>query len=655
MRRISGRIAALLLAVAPFALPAQEAPRSAPEAVPVALGIPAAQDKPWPGGTISLDIDATDIRRGVFRVKQTIPVAPSTTRLTLLYPQWLPGHHAPRGQLANIADLKIQAGGKALDWRRDTVEVYAFHVDLPPGTAEVTASFVYTSPLQSSEGRIVMTPEMLNLQWESMSLYPAGHYVRRIRVKPSVTFPLGWTAATALDGKQVTGDKVTWAEVDYETLVDSPIFAGQYFRRWDLGGNVALNVVADSPELLEARPEQIAAYARLAEEARILFNSRHFDHYDFLLALTDRMGGIGLEHHRSSENQLEPDAFTKWAKNEWERALLPHELVHSWNGKFRRPARLWTPDYRTPMQDDLLWVYEGQTQFWGMILSARSGLMSSDMVLANLATIAGTFAEMPGRNWRDVEDTTADPIVSARRPKPFVSLSRNEDYYNEGALVWLEADQIIREGTKGQRGLDDFVRIFFGQRDGDWGVSTYERADVIAALDAVYRYDWDSFIKARIETPGQPAPTAGLEKAGYRLVWKDTPNQFDSARMDENRGLNLYHSLGIGLDKEGVVTSARWDGPAFNAGLVTGARLIAVNGTAFDAEKLKAAITAAKGGSKPIDLLIRRGDRYFTVSVPWYGGLRWPWLEPVRNGASVPMDRLLAPRMVRRNSGGRAG
>lgn len=644
MRRIPGRIAALLLAAAPIAVPAQEAPRPAPAAVPVSDTAPAAQDKPWPGGALSLDIDATDIRRGVFRVKETIPLAPGTARLTLLYPEWLPGNHAPRGQIANLADLRFQAGGKALAWRRDTVEVHAFHVDVPPGTSEVTASFVFTSPLQASEGRVVMTPEMLNLQWEAMSLYPAGHYVRRIRVKPSVTFPLGWTAATALDGRQVSGDKVAWAETDYETLVDSPIFAGQYFRRWDLGGNVALNVVADAPEQLDAKPDQIAAYARLAEEAAIVFNSRHFDHYDFLLALTDRMGGIGLEHHRSSENQLEPEAFTQWGKNEWERALLPHEMAHSWNGKYRRPARLWTPDYRTPMQGDLLWVYEGQTQFWGMVLSARSGLMSFDMVLANLATIAGSYSELPGRAWRDVEDTTADPIVSARRPRPYVSLSRNEDYYNEGALVWLEADQIIREGTKGQRGLDDFARLFFGQSNGDWGTSTYERADVIATLNAVYAYDWDGFIRTRIETPGQPAPTAGLEKAGYRLVWKDTPNLFDAARMDDGRGLNLYHSLGIGLDKDGLVTSARWGGPAFDAGLVTGAKVVAVNGIAYDAEKLRTAITAAKGGSKPIDLLVRRGDRYLTISVPYYGGLRWPWLERMRNGVSVPMDKLLAPR-----------
>ncbi|MGE3690347.1 MAG: M61 family metallopeptidase [Novosphingobium sp.] len=642
MGRTTGRFAALLLALIPPAIHAEEA------GPPAAAALPAAQDSAWPGGTITLDIDASDIRRGVFRVVETIPVAPGTRRVTLLYPQWLPGRHAPRGQLAELADLRFEADGRPATWRRDAYEVHAFHVDMPPGAREVKARFVFTSPLQPGEGRVVMTQEMLNLQWEAMSLYPAGHYVRRIRVKPSATFPLGWTAAAALDGKQINGDRVTWAETDYETLVDSPVFAGQYYRRWELGEKMALNLFADSPEQLDARPEQIAVHARLAREASILFGpANHFDRYEFLLALSDRIGSIGLEHLRSSENQLEPDAFVQWAKNEWDRGLLPHELAHSWNGKLRRPAGLRTPDYRTPMQGDLLWVYEGQTQFWGMVLAARSGLQSPGMVLAQLASNAGNYAELPGRDWRALEDTTFDPIVAARKPRPYPTLTRNEDYYSEGALVWLEADQIIRTGTGGKRGLDDFARQFFGGREGSQGISTYERADVMAALNALHAYDWDEFFRQRIERPGQPAPLAGLEIAGYRLVWKDKPNPYDSARMDQIRGLNLNHSLGISIDREGLVSGARWNGPAFNAGIVTGARLIAVNGTAYDPERLKAAITAAKGTGKPIDLLIRRGDRYLTVGVPYYGGLRWPWLERIRPGGMAPLDRLLAPRLSR--------
>lgn len=649
--RMSARVALTLFAsaAAGFAA-AQPVPRSAPIAVPIVETIPAAVDRPYPGGVIQLDIDASDTRRGAFRVVETIPVAAGTRRLTLLYPNWRPGHHAPRGPLAELAGLTFTAGNQTLVWKRDPVEVNAFHVEIPAGARSVTARFVFTSPLQPSEGRIVMTQEMLNLQWETMSLYPAGHYVRQIRVRPSVTFSAGWAEAGALDGRRVLGgNRVAWAETDYETLVDSPLFAGLHFRKWDLGSRVTLNVFADKPEQLEAKPAHIDAHRALVAEALATFGSRHFDRYEFLLALTDRMGGIGLEHHRSSENQLEPNLFVKWDEYDWDRGLLPHELAHSWNGKFRRPAKLWTPDYRQPMQGNLLWVYEGQTQFWGLIHAARSGLQSKDIVLGQLANWAGAFSEQPGRAWRSVEDTTQDPIFASRKPKPYASLTRNEDYYTEGALVWLEADQIIRAGTRGQRGLDDFARGFFGVRDGDWGQMTYEFEDVVASLNAVYPYDWASFLRTRLELPGQPPPLGGIERGGYRLVWKDEPNPFDKARMGEGKFLTLYHSLGLIVDKDNKVTSTRWDSPAFAAGIVTGAKLLAVNGVAYDQDGLKKAVTAGKAGGMPIDLLVQRGDRFDTVRIDYRGGLRWPWIEHA-SGAKGPagLDLLLMSRRDRR-------
>lgn len=359
-------------------LPAQAGPNSAPVAAAVTRAVPEPQDRPYPG-TMTLDIDASDTARGLFKVTQTVPVAPGTTRLTLLYPQWLPGNHAPTGPITQLVDLHFTAGGKALVWKRDPVELHAFHVDLPEGTREVTARFLHTSPLQDSEGRVTMTPDMLNLQWEKASLYPAGHYVRQIRVKPTLTLPQGWTAATALDGPSQSGARLTWAETDYETLVDSPLFAGRNARKWDLGNRVTLNLVADKPEQLEAKPEHIAAYRALVDEALLAFGAKHFDRYEVLLAATEKLGGIGLEHHRSSENSFDGDAFTEWDKNESDRDLIPHEFAHSWSGKFRRPARIWGPDYRQPVQGDMLWAYEGQDEFWGLVLSARSGLQSKDM------------------------------------------------------------------------------------------------------------------------------------------------------------------------------------------------------------------------------------------------------------------------------------
>jgi predicted metalloprotease with PDZ domain len=295
------------------------------------------------------------------------------------------------------------------------------------------------------------------------------------------------------------------------------------------------------------------------------------------------------------------------------------------------------------MQDDLLWVYEGQTQFWGWVLAARSGLQTRATVLGMIAGQAGNYADLPGRAWRSVEDTTLDPIIAARKPKPYASLARGEDYYNEGALVWLEADQIIRANSGGRKGLDDFARVFFAHPGGELRHSTYEFADVVAALNAVHPFDWDGFLRSRIQNAGQPEPIAGIERGGYRLVWRDAPNPFDKARMDDSKSLGLGHSLGVTLDRDGVVTGTRWDSPAFNAGIVNGAKIVAVNGRAYDAEKLQQAITEAKTSAKPIELLVKRGDRFLSVPVTYRGGLRWPWLERAGKSAA-PLDALLAPR-----------
>lgn len=651
MKKIPALAPLLFAALSPAAL-AQTAPAapvappalSAPSAVPIRDTVSDAADVPYPGGVMQLEIDASDTVRGIYRVTQTIPVTRDTRRLTLLLPQWLPGNHGPRGTMAELVDLQFFAGTTRLSWKRDPVEVFAFHIDIPAGTSAVTAKFIHTSPLQSSEGRITMTQEMLNLQWEKMSLYPAGHYVRQIRVKPAVTFPQGWYPATALDRPVNTGNRWTWAETNYEVLVDSPIFAGKHYRKWDLGQNVALNVVADKAELLAATPEQIELHRNLVTEARLAFGANHFDRYEFLLALTDRMGGIGLEHHRSSENQLEPTAFTEWDKYDWDRNLLPHEYAHSWSGKFRRPARLWTPDYRQPMQGDLLWTYEGQDQFWGLVLAARSGLQQKETVLGMLANWAGNFSEQAGRRWRSVEDTGFDPVFAARKAKPYPSLARNEDYYTEGALIWLEADQIIRQGTGGARSIDDFAKLFFGMKDGDWGQIPFETDEIITKLNQVYPYAWGAFIDARLNSPGQPAPVGGIEKGGYRLVWKDTPNPFDKARMTDAKNLSLTHSLGITIDKDAKVTATQWGSPAFNAGVVTGSKILAVNGQGYDSDLIKQAITAAKAGT-PIALLIQRGDRFQTITIDYHDGLRWPWLERTAPGtAPTGLDLLLAPK-----------
>jgi predicted metalloprotease with PDZ domain len=305
---------------------------------------------------------------------------------------------------------------------------------------------------------------------------------------------------------------------------------------------------------------------------------------------------------------------------------------------------MWTPDYRQPTQNDLLWVYEGQAHFWGYVLAARSGVQSRDMVLGQFANIAGTLAAQPGRGWRSLEDTTLDPIVAARKPKPFASLARGEEYYGEGAMIWLEADQLIRAGTRGRKGLDDFARAFFGLRDGELGQLTFEFEDVVAALNAVYPHDWAEFLKARVEQANRPAPLAGIERAGYQLVWREELNPYDRGRAADTSTLPLTFSLGLTLDKDGKVTATQWGGPAFAAGIVNGARITAVGGKAYAPETLRAAITAAKTTRTPIQLIVQRGEAFSTIAVPYYDGLRHPWLERKPGAAAAGLDLLLAPR-----------
>ncbi|WP_159980722.1 MULTISPECIES: M61 family metallopeptidase [unclassified Novosphingobium] len=623
---------------------AQDPTRTTPMAPPLPPEIPAARDVPY-AGTVILGIDASDIDRGVYKVTQSFPVAAGTKSLTLLQPGWLPGNHSETGPYAMLANIHFFADGKEIAWVRDTVAVNAFHLALPDGTKEVTARFVHTSPLQTSEGRVTMTREMLNLQWEKMSLYPAGYYVRQVKVKPTVTFPKGWSVYTALDGMARSANTVTWSTIDYERLVDSPIFAGIYTQRWDLGEGVWMDVVADEPDQLKIAPKNLESYRNLVSESLATFGAKHFDHYDFLLALTDRMGGIGLEHHRSSENQMEPKSWTDWDAMAWDRNVVPHEFVHSWNGKFRRGADAWTPDYQQPMQNTLLWLYEGQTQFWGYILSARSGVQSRETILGSLAGIAAKFAEgTPGRGWRSVEDTTAGPQLNRRRPLPYLSLTRSEDYYTEGALTWLEADQIIRQGTRGAKGLDDFAKAFFGVRDGDWGELTYDFDEIVTTLNGVYPYDWASFLRTRLYGTGQPAPLKGIEMGGYKLTWQDKPNPYDKGVSDSRKTLDLTYSLGINLNKDGEVTSTLWDGPAYNAGIVNTAKIVAVGGRAYSEDVMKDAVTAAKSSKAPIALLIRRDDRYQTIEIDYHGGLRYPWLESTTPGKTNGLDRLLTAR-----------
>jgi predicted metalloprotease with PDZ domain len=406
---------------------------------------------------------------------------------------------------------------------------------------------------------------------------------------------------------------------------------------------VTLDVIADKPELLEAKPEQIAAHKALVQQAYKVFGSHHYDHYDFLFSLSDRMGGEGLEHHQSSEDGTQPKYFTDWDKSPAGRDLLAHEYTHSWDGKFRRPADLWTPNFNVPMRDSLLWVYEGQTQYWGYVLAARSGLLSKQEALDAIALTAATYDHRVGRSWRAMEDTTNDPIIAQRRPLSWLSWQRSEDYYSEGQLIWLDADTLIREKTGGAKSLDDFAKAFFGVENGSFVTKTYTFDDVVAALNGVYPYDWTKFLRTRLDGHGHGAPLDGVARGGYRLVYTDKETEYQKSVEARRKSTDLMFGLGLSVSKDGKLTDVQWDGPAFKAGLTEGVEIVAVNGETYSGDALKDAVKAAKGTAAPIELIVKTKDEFRTVRIDYHDGLRYPRFERT---AATParLDDILTPR-----------
>jgi predicted metalloprotease with PDZ domain len=563
----------------------------------------------------------------------------------LLYPKWLPGTHAPEGPIDRFAGLAVSSDGKPVPWSRDTVEVYAIRLQLPHSASTVEVSFDYLSPTSEKVGPTEITRDLLMLEWNEVVLYPAGYYARQIPVQASLKIPAGWKLASALAQGSSDGSPVMLEHTNLETLIDSPVFAGRYASRIDLDAatGVHLDVFADRADLLETTPEIVAAHKALVTQAYRLYGSHHYAHYDFLFGLSDQLPSIGLEHHQSSEDTTDPEYFIDWEGTPYGRDLLAHEFTHSWNGKFRRPADLWTPSYEVPMQDSLLWVYEGQTQYWGLVLTARAGLWSREQALDAWAELAAYYSTLPGRRWRPLQDTTNDEIINPRRPQSWGGYQRFEDYYDEGALIWLEVDTLIRERSGEKRSLDDFARRFLGIKPGSVAPVTYTFEDVVKALNEVEPYDWAGFLRERLDTVAR-APLGGLARGGYRLVYSDRQSDYQKAEETQRKRVDLEHSVGLEIDdKDGTIDAVTWDSPAYKAGLTEGMQILAVNGTSYSADLLKRTIRAAKASPAPIVLILRKADRYTIASLDYSGGLRYPHLE---RDASAParLDQILTPR-----------
>lgn len=620
-------IAIVICGVATTLATAAENP--GPSAVWPITPIVAPKDVAYAGG-IQLRVDASDLGRRIIHVHESVSgIGPDTV---LLYPKWLPGTHAPEGPIDRVADLRITANGAPVSWTRDPVDVYAFRVHAGRRIKSIDIDFEYLSPTSPKVGALEVSRDILMIEWNEVVLYPAGYFARQIPVEASLTLPAEWQLGSALETASTSGTRTSFKRASLETLIDSPVYAGRYFARLDLDPGsrapVHLDLFADRPALLALKPEHLDAYRALVQQAYKLFGSQHYAHYDFLYSLSDQIQQNGLEHHQSSEDGADPEAFTEWDKTAYGRDLLPHEFTHSWNGKFRRPADLWTPNYNVPMQDSLLWVYEGQTQYWGQVLAARSGLWSRQQAFDQLALTAAYYQIQAGRQWRALQDTTNDEIINPRRPQSWRDLQRFEDYYQEGLLIWLDADTLIRERSRGKRSLDDFARAFFAINDGSFTTVTYTFDDVVKALNAVEAYDWAAFLRQHLDSVAKPAPLEGLRRGGYKLVYTDIPSDYLKGSDGQRKRVNLLFSIGIEIDdKEGSIVQVIWDSPAFKAKLTKDAQILAVNGAAYSADILKDAIRSAHSTKSPIELIIRTGDRFMVANVDYHDGLRYPHLE----------------------------
>ncbi len=605
---------------------------------------PALSDAVYPG-VIGLDIDARDVDRAIVGGTLTLPVTRDGPT-TIYFPRWVPGHHAPSGPISRIAGLKLQADGTEIAWRRDPVDMNALHFSIPAGAREIQLSFQYLSPTDPGMGRVEITADMADLQWTSLAPYPAGYASHNMTYRTSVRLPQGWQFATALQRDEQRGDTAHFKPVDYETLVDSPIVAGHYYERVMLDDTrevpVALHLFADQPHLLRFEASQIESHRALITQTYRLFRSRHFDRYDFLVGLTAKVGSLGAEHLRSSENFTVPTYFTDWANTAPSRELLPHELVHSWNGKYRRGADLLTPTLDRPMRNSLLWVYEGLTRYLGAVLSARAGLHTRQQSLDNFAVSAARMQNRAGRRWRPLADTVNHSIFLDEHPI-WPGWQRGSDYYLEGQLIWLDVDTRLRELTGDRKSLDDFVQVFFSGPEGSYRPSPYELADVVDALNGIAPYRWAEYFRDHVEQLAPEAPLDGLTRGGYRLVYTDIATDFFRNLESQAKATDLGYSIGLIVTEAGIVTDVLWDTPAFQAALTIGTQIVAVDGVVYSNDVLTRAVRDCKGRSEPLRLTVRRGDAVREARLECSMGLRYPRLESV---AKTParLDAILAPR-----------
>ena len=602
--------------------------------------------------SIQLSVDLTDAPRNIYHSRLTIPVKPGP--LTLVYPEWIPGNHRPSGPIANVTGIKMEAAGQTLAWQRDPVDMYAFHVDVPAGANELHVSMdTITNDGSAGASGPAATTNVLDLNWNQVVLYPQGASSDAVQVTPSILLPAEWRFGTALilsntieehDAKQP--DMRRFKPVSLTTLVDSPLIAGNHYRKIELTkpGETPVHVidmVGESDAALAMTPADEAAYRKLVAETGVLFGARHYLEYHFLLTLSDEAGHHGVEHHQSSDNSVRERTLLEPELQLLEAGLLPHEFTHSWNGKYRRPEGLATRNYQDPMIGDLLWVYEGLTEYLGEVLTARSGLQTQEQYREALAATAAMLDHRPGRTWRPLEDTARSVQILRLQGPEWQSWRRSLDYYPEGALIWLEVDTTIRQQTQGQRSLNDFCRLFHGGESGPPKVVPYAFDDVVKALNQVAPYDWATLLKTRVNSTDPHAPLGGIERGGWRLVYNDQPNLFIKTSNKVRKSVDASYSLGFAVKEDGTLSDVIYGSPAYAAGIGPEMKLVAINGRAWSKDVLLDALRASKDSKEPIDLLIENAKFFKTYSIPYHDGIRSPHLE--RAGGADVLGEILTP------------
>ena len=597
---------------------------------------------------IEIHVDMSRSTQRIMHARLAMPVEPGP--LTLLYPKYMPGEHGPTGPIAELAGLLIKGNGKPIAWNRDSRDVFTFHIDVPAGVSKLAIELDYLPP--RSVGMFGNGPatsdQVAVMSWNTLLLYPAGASIHDLIYRPSLTLPTGWEYGTALRAKKRRRDRIQFQDVSLAELVDSPVTTGAHYRQVDLTGNAAtahrLHLSADSQAALEIRPETEAALRKLVAEGIVLFDSYHYRTYDFLLTLSNHIDSFGLEHHESSDNRLPERSLIDDAPLNSNAGLLPHEYVHSWNAKTRRPAGLTRDDYQEPYESDLLWVYEGLTSYLGEILTSRSGLWQPEYARDSLALIAASLANRPGRSWRPLADTTRAAYTLYGVASEWKSWRRGVDFYDEGVLIWLEADTRIRALSGNTKSLDDFCAAFFGGASGQPELKPYTYEQLTQALNEIAAYDWRKFFDDRIYSVAPDAPLGGIDNAGWRLVYTEEPNLVQNDYDETGESLNLLFSLGIQISTEdGRVRDVLPGSAAATAEIAPGSKLIAVNGRRWSVELLQRAINEAATGTEPIRLLVENSEFFREVELDYNGGERHPHLERVEERADL-LTPILAPR-----------